>query len=484
MTESNKFGLWGLVAIVFGSVIGGSIFNIAQNLARHAALGAVIAAWLITAVGVFFLVMTFKSLADMRPDLTAGIYQYAQVGFGRYVGFNMAWGYWLSVVLGNVTYAVMLNDALGAFFPVLMQHGWVTVIFASVLVWLMYFIVAHGAHSAAYINNILSVVKFGCIVLIIAILVIYARIGMFSYDFWGHATTPSLGGIGSQFSSCMLVTIWSFIGIEGAVMMSSRAKRHKDVGRATIIGFLLALALYLLVSVLCFGVMTQPRMATLPNPSLAYVLDACAGPWTKWLVIISVIISLAGCFTAWTLVCAHIPYEAASVKILPRQFLRVNAKGVPYYGMLVATIFMTLCIISVVTAENVYIAALNLTAMMVLPPYMFCGMYLWKLSYAAPHNIPHGYNRIYIRIISLGAMIFCGYIMWAGSLKLLMVTSLFYLAGTGFFILTRLQQTGKHTLKQWRRIFTPAEMCIFAALCVFAILSLYLLMTGNIVLDS
>ncbi len=479
MKGSAKLGLGGLVAIVFGSVIGGSIFNIAQNMARNAALGPVIAAWLITAAGVFFLVLTFKKLADARPDLRAGIYQYALAGFGRYTGFNMAWGYWLCVVMGNVTYAVMLNDSVGAFFPALMCHSWHTVLFASALIWMMYLLVSQGVKSAALVNNVLAVVKFTCLALIIVVLVICMKAGLFTADFWGRATLPAGDTVGAQFSSCMLVTIWSFLGIEGPVMMSSRARRHTDVGRATVIGFVLALILYLLVTVLCFGVMTRPELASLPNPSLAYVLDSCAGSWAKWFVIASVIVSLTGGFVAWTLVSAQVPYEAAQVRILPRQFLHLNSKGMPSYGMLVASVAMTLCVILVVTAENVYIAALNLTAMMVLPPYLFCALYLWKFS-----GTPDGRRRLggsvaVNRFVAAAASVFCLYIMWAGGLALMMVTSLFYLSGIGFFVMARRQQQpGK------RRVFTPAERLVFAAIVLLSIVSAVLLAMGRIRLDG
>ena len=92
--SSKKLGLGGLIAIVFGSIIGGGVFNISQNMAADAGLGAVLISWVISGVGILFLVLNFKILSDVRPDLNAGIYQYAKEGYGDYVGFNIAWGYW------------------------------------------------------------------------------------------------------------------------------------------------------------------------------------------------------------------------------------------------------------------------------------------------------------------------------------------------------------------------------------------------------
>lgn len=476
MEETGKLGLWRLVAIVFGSVIGGSIFNIAQNMAHGAALGAVLCAWMVTGLGIMFLVLTFRRLVKLRPDLNAGIYQYAQEGFGKYLGFNMAWGYWLCVILGNVTYAVLLNDSLGAFFPVLSKHGWQTVAFGTALVWLMYFIVTRGIQQASYINTCMSVLKFGCILFILIILAISVKVGYFTADFWGNLN-PSLPSMGGQVSSCMLVTIWSFLGIEGAMMMSARAKRRSDVGKATMIGFTLALSLYILVTTLCFGVMSQTELAALPNPSLAYALEACAGSWAKWFVISAIIVSLAGGFVAWTLLCAQTPYEAAVVKIFPSKFLSVNSHGVPAYGMRVSSVAMTLCLLLVVTAEDVYLAAVNLASMMILPCYFFCGLYLLKLSLSPSLRMPFKIKTSLTMIASC-TMMYCGYSMWAGSLYLLMLTSTFYLAGFPFFFMAR-----RH-YKSSDSIMTGNEKILFVFLVAMACVSIWMLLTGKLALDG
>ena len=495
MSESGglrqRLGFWGLTGLVFGSVIGGSIFNISQTLARNAALGATLAAWLITGVGILFLVVTFKRLADARPDLKAGIYQYAQEGFGNYCGFNMAWGYWLCVILGNVTYAVMINDSIGSFIPLFRDNPYMTFGFGTLLIWMMFGLVSQGVKSAAMVNTLLSALKFTCIILIVGVLLICMKIGMFTRDFWGHSLSPDLGPVGRQFSSCMLVTIWSFLGIEGAVMMAGRARRSSDVGKATVTGFLLALVLYILVSTLCYGVMTQPEMAILPNPSLAYVLEASAGVWAKWFVIASVIVSLSGGFVAWTLVCAQGPYEAAAVRIFPRQFMRLNRKGMPWFGMASASLVMTLCLLLVVTAQNVYVAALNLTALMVLPPYLFCGLYLWKLTCSASGMVGLKGSRCVTRFIAGAEVVFCLYIMWSATFRLLIVTSLFYVAGVVFFMIARVQNSNglvrKGDLLHPRRIvggvFTRREFVLFLVLASLAVISVVMLMRGDIRLD-
>ena len=118
--NNNKLGLIGLVAIVVSSMIGGGIFNLPSNMSIDAGFAAVTISWIITAVGIYFLANTFSILSDNNPDLHSGIYSYARAGFGKFTGCEIAWGYWLSSIFGNVAFAVLLMQTLGIFILYLM----------------------------------------------------------------------------------------------------------------------------------------------------------------------------------------------------------------------------------------------------------------------------------------------------------------------------------------------------------------------------
>jgi len=160
MEHTKKVGFFGLAAIVLGSMIGGGVFNLPSNMAHGAALGSVIIAWIITGFGMYFLAQTFKGLSDTRPDLSSGIYSYAAEGFGKYVGFNSAWGYWLSASIGNVSFAILLIQAFGYFFPVFLSgNNWQSILVGSVFIWVMNMIVRQGVKGAAILNTISTVAK-------------------------------------------------------------------------------------------------------------------------------------------------------------------------------------------------------------------------------------------------------------------------------------------------------------------------------------
>lgn len=112
---SGKVSVIALTALGIGSMIGGGIFGLPQQMAGAAAPGPLIIGWLITGAGMLMLAFVYQRLAINRPDIDAGVYGYARAGFGNLVGFSSAWGYWLSAWIGNVGYLVLLMASLGVF---------------------------------------------------------------------------------------------------------------------------------------------------------------------------------------------------------------------------------------------------------------------------------------------------------------------------------------------------------------------------------
>ena len=455
MLTNSRLGFWGLTALVFGLMVGVGIYNLPQNMASVAAPGAVFISWMIAAAGILPLVLSFKWLSQHYPRYNAGIYQYAQAGFGNYAGFNIAWGYWLCTAFSNVAYGVMLNDSCGAFFPRLLDHGWETVLFGSALIWVMYFIVSEGIKTAKFINMLLAVVKIVMLVFIITVFILFFRLRLFEADIWGAHS--GAGSIVTQVKSTMMITLFCFFGVEGAVMMSARAKRVSDVGRAGIAGFVIALVLYVAVTLLCFGLMSRARLSGLQDPSIAYILRDSIGDWAYWFVICAVIISLLGGWVAWTLVVAQVPYEASLVGILPRSFQRLNRHEMPAFGLFASSIAMEIFLLTVVMADDMYLTALRITGLMIIPCYFFTGLFLLKKAGSWP-----------VRTMAVVISLFCLWMAYAGGLEDMLMTSVFYIIGTGFYIKARKEKP--HT-----PLFTGKEkiaLLLIAAASVYTVVRL------------
>ncbi len=247
--RSVGLGLAALTALVVGSMIGSGIFALPSQMAASAAPAPLLIGWGITGFGMLMLAFVFQTLVTRKPDVDGGVYGYARAGFGNYVGFTSAWGYWVSAWIGNVGYLVLMGSTLGYFWSSFEGgNTWQAILAASVVLWVVHTLTLRGVHNAAFVNTVVTIAKVVPIVTFIAVAAVGFKAGIFTTDIWGHSTQidgASLGSTLDQVKNMMLVTVWVFIGIEGAAVYSQRAGKRSDVGRATIMGFVGVLALLL-----------------------------------------------------------------------------------------------------------------------------------------------------------------------------------------------------------------------------------------------
>ena len=113
-----------------------------------------------------------------------------------------------------------------------------------------------------------------------------------------------------QVRATMLVTVFVFLGIEGASVYSRYAKKRSDVGAATILGFVGVTALMVLVTLLPYAVLPRAEIAGMRQPSMAAVLEAVVGHWGAVFISIGLLVSVLGAYLAWSLICAEVLFAA------------------------------------------------------------------------------------------------------------------------------------------------------------------------------
>ncbi|CAI8985622.1 putative arginine:ornithine antiporter [Pseudomonas sp. IT-P44] len=475
MSESpGKLKLGALVALVVGSMIGGGIFSLPQNMAASADVGAVLIGWAITAVGMLTLAFVFQTLANRKPDLDGGVYAYAKAGFGDYMGFSSAWGYWISAWLGNVGYFVLLFSTLGYFFPIFGEGNTVAaVIGASLLLWGVHFLVLRGIKEAAFINLVTTVAKVVPLLLFVLIAIFAFKLDIFTADIWG-VKNPDLGSVMNQVRKMMLVTVWVFIGIEGASIFSARAEKRSDVGKATVIGFITVLLFLVLVNVLSLGIMTQPELAKLQNPSMAAVLEHVVGHWGAVLISVGLIISLLGALLSWVLLCAEIMFAAAKDHTMPEFLRKENANHVPVNALWLTNAMVQLFLIITLFSASTYLSLIYLATSMILVPYLWSAAYALLLAVRGESYENDSGERSKDLLIGAIAVIYAVWLVYAGGTKYLLLSALLYAPGVILFAKAK-RELGKP-------IFTNVEKLIFAAVIVGALVAAYGLYDGFLTL--
>lgn len=469
--EDGKLGLVPLTMIVIGSIIGGGIFNLMTDMANAASLGGVIISWIITGIGMAFLAFSFENLNEKRPDLNAGIFSYAKAGFGNYMGFNAAWGYWLSAFLGNVAYATLLFSSIGYFIPLFGNgQNLASVIGASIMLWVVHFLITKGTSTASFINTIVTIAKLIPLFIFIVAVICAFKLNLFTSDFWGTVSGNfEWGPVMNQVRSSMAVTVWVFIGIEGAVVLSCSAKKRSDVGKATLLGLVTVLAMYMLITVLSFGVMSRTGLQHLTQPAMAQLLESIVGKWGAILVNIGVIVSVLGAWLSWTMFAAEVPAEAAKDDSFPKAFAKVNKNGAPINSLLFTNILIQIFLFTFLISDCAYNFAYSLATSAILIPYALTAFYQLKYSWQEPIGTQGRTKNI---IIGIFASIYSVWLIYAGGIPYFLLTMLLFCPG--ILIYAWIQK------ENHQKLFKPYEWIIAIVIILLFLLCIYQIATGKI----
>lgn len=435
----KKLGLSALTALVLSSMLGAGVFSLPQNMAAVASPSALLIGWAITGVGILFLAFAMLLLTRIRPDLDGGIFTYAREGFGELIGFCSAWGYWLCAVIANVSYLVIVFSALSFFTdtPELRLFGdgntWQSIAGASVLLWVVHFLVLRGVQTAAGINLVATLAKLLPLGAFIALAALAFQLDTFRLDFRGLA----LGiPVWEQVKNTMLITLWVFIGVEGAVVVSARARHKRDVGRATLLAVLSALTVYLLVTLLSLGVVPRSELAGMRNPSMAGLMVNMMGSWGEIVIAAGLIVSVCGAYLSWTIMAAEVPFLAATHKAFPRLFARQNRNNAPSASLWLTNISVQVSLVLIWLTGSDYGTLLTIASEMILVPYLLVGAFLLKIATRPLH-----------KAVGIGACIYGLWLLYASGPVHLLLSVVLYAPGLLVFLYARRTHQHDRSLK-------------------------------------
>ncbi len=434
----KKLGLAALTALVLSSMLGAGVFSLPQNMAHVAAPAALLIGWLITGVGILLLSLAMLVLTRLRPELDGGIFTYAREGFGELIGFCSAWGYWLCAVIANVSYLVIVFSALSFFTdtPELKLFGdgntWQSIVGASVLLWFVHWLVLRGVQTAASINLVATLAKLLPLGLFVVLAIAAFSLTTFTLDFSG----VELGvPVWEQVKNTMLITLWVFIGVEGAVVVSSRARNKRDVGRATLLAVSAALTVYLLVTLLSLGVIPRSDLAQMRNPSMAGLMVHMMGSWGEIVIAAGLIVSVCGAYLSWTIMAAEVPLLAATHKAFPKIFARQNQNNAPSASLWLTNISVQVSLVLIWLTGSDYNTLLTIASEMILVPYLLVGAFLVKVARRPLH-----------RAIGLGASAYGLWLIYAAGLLHLLLSVVLYAPGLLVFLYARYSHQHNNSL--------------------------------------
>ena len=476
MEEKKKgIGLIGLIGMVISSCIGSGVFAITGQLAGVASPGAMLIAWLIVGVGFLALAFSLNNLTEKRSDLH-GIFSYADAGWGPLAGFISGWGYWLSAWLGNVAFATMMMSTIGYFYPAFLPGNTIPcIIIAFIVMWALTYLVIRGVESAAFLNAIVMVCKVAAIAVTLIFGIFLFNAGIFTADFWGNVydnavaagqygpDAAPLGGVGTQIFNCMIIMMWCFVGIEGASVVSSRAARKTDVGKATLIGFICLMLIYVGASVLPYGYMSSTEVAALDYPALVYVFSSMAPGWGGPFISIAIIISILGSWLSFTILPAETTSEMADYKLLPASWGKLNSHNAPSMSLLIVGACTQAFLIVLLFSADAYDFAFSMCTVAIVITWAFAAAYQAKWGVQNKNMVQAAIGFVAVAFQVIGVL-FNGW-------SFLLLTCVGYIPG--FFIYVKAR-------KDYGNAITMGEKVCMGVVSALGVLSLVLLAMGVI----
>jgi APA family basic amino acid/polyamine antiporter len=425
-SKSQKIGLVTATSLVIGNMIGAGIFLVPATLANYGSIS--IFGWIFTAAGALVLAKIFSNMSKIFVNKSGGPYVYSKAGFGDFIGFLVAWGYWISIWVSNAALAIAIIGALSVFFPVLETSPILAVTISLSFIWLLTWINNRGVKSSGKIQVITTILKLLPLIFVILAGVFFFDIDNFpDFNLTGDSNWVAL-------SSAAAITLYAFLGIESAsVPAENIVTPEKTIPRATMLGTAIATCVYIFGTVVLFGILPIEILRDSPAP-FAEAGKIIGGDYAGYFVAAGAAISAIGCLNGWILLSGQLPMATAKDNMFPRIFKRENKKGAPYLGVFIGSALTSILLLMNLTDSLIeqFTFILNLTVLTALVPYLFVAAAYVIVLIEKKHHVNN-----FIKTFTLGTLGF-SYSVWAifgtGS-ETVFYGFLLLLAGIPFYVL-------------------------------------------------
>lgn len=330
-------------AIIVGTMVGTGIFLKPSEVARLAGTAELaVLAWIVGGLLNLLGALCYLELGTMMPHAGAD-YNYLKRAWGPSIGFLYGWkGFALSHPAALAAAGAGIALFAGYIWPVLNQPlvhwGPVTIqggqLFAAAIIVALTAINLLKVATVGWIQTGLTSLKVASLVAVILA-------GLYAVT---HAPANAQSAAApvvtfSGFVAAVTASLWAYSGWHTLLRVGGEVKDpSRTMPRATIGGFLLTAALFILVNVACFAVLGFDRVAGSSHP-VSDMLLVGFGASAASLLTTAMIVSAIGSLNVSVMASARIPFAVARDGLLPRQFAHVDpVNRVPSVSVIVMSV--------------------------------------------------------------------------------------------------------------------------------------------------
>jgi APA family basic amino acid/polyamine antiporter len=334
-----------------------------------------LAGWLFTATGAILLAFVFAALSRAFPR-DGGPYVYTRAAFGELAGFIVAWGYWVSVWVGNAAIATGGVSYLSVLFPWMARVSGASALVTIALLWALTLVNCYGVRAAGWVQSVTTVMKLLPLlaVALLGIVVVFTR-----RDLLAVTSGPPLTLGGTQTAATL--TLWALLGLESATVPADKVKDpERTIPRATLLG---TIATALICAVACTAVLLLVPGGELASSNAPFA-DAVRPVWgdrAAGLVVVFAAISALGALNGWILLQGELPFAMARDGVFPRAFARESSRGTPVFAFVFTSGLVTLLVLANFHSSmvEVFTFMILLSTSACLVAYLACSLALLVL---------------------------------------------------------------------------------------------------------
>jgi APA family basic amino acid/polyamine antiporter len=329
--RSSQIGFWMATALVVGNMVGSGIFLLPAALSPFGADN--LPGWLLTTFGGITLGVVFGWLSRCVPG-AGGPYAYTRAAFGDLAGFAVAWGYWVSIWVGNAAIGTGAVGYAGEFLPWMVRTPLHTALATLGFLWALTAVNCLGIRAAGWVQGITTALKL--LPLVAAVALLASRSLTLDWPAAGAAHF-TLGGT----ASVATLALWAMLGLESATIPADKVRGSEGtVLRATIWGTAGTAILSAAACAAVLLIVPAARLAASTAP-FADLARMAWGAGAGRAVSLFAAVSALGALNGWVLLQGELPRAMAVDGQFVPAFGRTSSRGAPVVALTGTSVLVT-----------------------------------------------------------------------------------------------------------------------------------------------
>lgn len=423
LMKNKNLNSFMLIALVTGTMIGSGIFTLPATLASYGTIGLV--AWILTACGAILLALTFAELSILIPR-SGGPYAYCRFSFGDFIGFQVAYNYWVALWVGNAAIVVSCVGYLSAVFPIINENPWFAFLIKTGLIWLFTGVNLFGVRNAAKVQLISLILK-----ILPLLLIGIGGIFFINYHHFSYFNVTAQSDF-SVLGKTATLTLWTFIGLEAACVPTDNVERKQSIKTATILGTVLAACIYILCTISIMGLIPLATLAksNAPFSDAAQLLLPRYATEMSYIIALGAVVSCLGSLNGSILLQGQVTKACAKDNLFPAVFVKENQFGAPKGGLIISAVLISLLLLLTLNdslLEQFQLLILMATLASLIPYFLTALSTIFMLKDASFQLCLR--QRKKIMIIALLACVYAGWAILSAGFEVLLYGGLVILSG-------------------------------------------------------